>query len=235
MTCPGGFSESHGRFGILWIHLDNSPMAKFRLNSRMLAKAAPLGVIALTAVGLLTVTFPVASAGFRKAQALFLPHPASRLSAVFRPEVRSWEPEILRWADSYGLDPNLVATVMQIESCGDPRAVSRSGAQGLFQVMPFHFEAGENMQDPETNARRGLPYLAESLLLAKGDIELALAGYNGGHAVIGWDRADWSAETQRYAYWGAGIYADASAGRAESPRLAEWLAAGGSGLCGGNS
>jgi soluble lytic murein transglycosylase-like protein len=129
------------------------------------------------------------------------------------------------------LDPNLVATVMQIESCGNPHAVSRSGAQGLFQVMPFHFAGGEDMQDPETNARRGLVYLAESLLQSKGDIRRALAGYNGGHGVIGWDPSQWSAETQRYAYWGDGIFADAARGRKESPRLQEWLAAGGAGLC----
>jgi soluble lytic murein transglycosylase-like protein len=203
-----------------------------RLNPRSLAKAAPLGVIGFTAAVLLSVTVPAVSAGFRKANSLFVPRPASSLSTVFHPRVQRWEPEILRWAGAYGLDPNLVATVMQIESCGDARAVSRSGAQGLFQVMPFHFEAGENMQDPETNARRGLPYLAESLLLSNGNVELALAGYNGGHGVIDWKRSAWPPETQRYAYWGAGIYADASEGRDSSPRLGEWLAAGGASLCG---
>jgi soluble lytic murein transglycosylase-like protein len=203
-----------------------------RWNPRSLAKAAPLGVIGFTAAVLFSVTVPAVSAGIRKANSLFVPRPAPSLSTVFHPRVQRWEPEILRWAGAYGLDPNLVATVMQIESCGDPRAVSRSGAQGLFQVMPFHFEAGEDMQDPETNASRGLPYLAESLLLAEGDVELALAGYNGGHGVIPRARSEWPDETRRYVYWGAGIYADAAAGRTASPRLAEWLAAGGMSLCG---
>ena len=38
------------------------------------------------------------------------------------------------------LDPDIIATIIQIESCGNPAARSTAGAQGLFQVMPFHFE-----------------------------------------------------------------------------------------------
>jgi soluble lytic murein transglycosylase-like protein len=60
--------------------------------------------------------------------------PARPLSPVFRPEVQYWSGAIQTWATSTGLDPNLVATVMQIESCGDPLARSRAGAMGLFQV-----------------------------------------------------------------------------------------------------
>jgi soluble lytic murein transglycosylase-like protein len=145
--------------------------------------------------------------------------------------VQAWGEDIARWAGGYGLDPNLVATVMQIESCGNPKAVSRAGAQGLFQVMPFHFAKGEDMLDPETNARRGLEYLALSLLKANGDAARALAGYNGGHGVIWEDPTQWPAETRQYSYWGDGIYSDARNGMATSPRLAEWLQAGGTRLC----
>ena len=153
------------------------------------------------------------------------------LSPVFTPEVRRWESQIRAWAQAYALDPNLIATVMQIESCGSTQAVSSAGAQGLFQVMPFHFAAGEDMLDPGTNAARGLAYLAGGLQAAGGQAGLALAGYNGGHSQIGRDASLWPAETQRYYYWGAGIYADANSGVSQSPRLAEWLAAGGSSLC----
>jgi soluble lytic murein transglycosylase-like protein len=153
------------------------------------------------------------------------------LSPVFTPEVRRWESQILAWSQAFALDPNLVATVMQIESCGSPSAVSSAGARGLFQVMPFHFTTGEDMLDPETNAARGLAYLAGGLQAAGGQAGLALAGYNGGHSQIGRDSSLWPSETQRYYYWGTGIYQDASSGATESPRLAEWLAAGGSSLC----
>jgi transglycosylase-like protein with SLT domain len=153
------------------------------------------------------------------------------LSPVFTPEVQHWAGKIADWAAQYELDPNLVATVMQIESCGAPNAVSSSGAQGLFQVMPFHFIEGDVMQDPDTNAQRGVAYLALGLARAGGNVGLALAGYNGGHGVIGRDSSLWSNETRRYWYWGTGIYEDATSRLASSARLQEWLAAGGASLC----
>jgi len=153
------------------------------------------------------------------------------LSRAFTPEVQAWAPAIQRWSAAYGLDPNLVATVMQIESCGHPTAVSSAGARGLFQVMPFHFAPGEDPLDPDTNALRGLSYLAGSFDLAQGRLDLALAGYNGGHGVISRPPAAWPTETQRYAYWGTGILADIETGAVTSPRLQQWLEAGGASLC----
>jgi soluble lytic murein transglycosylase-like protein len=150
---------------------------------------------------------------------------------VFTPEVERWSSEIQTWSVAYGLPAPLIATVMQIESCGDPRAQSGAGAQGLFQVMPFHFAPGEVALDPETNARRGLAYLARSLQLANGRIDLALAGYNGGHSLITQPPDLWPDETRRYVAWGSAIYADAAAGQSESPALLAWLQAGGERLC----
>lgn len=154
-----------------------------------------------------------------------------KISPVFQPEVQYWSGNIQVWATAAGLDPNLVATVMQIESCGDPGALSRAGAIGLFQVMPFHFAGRDYPYSPDTNAERGLAYLKRSLEAAKGDINLALAGYNGGIGVIGRSELSWAAETKRYAYWGSGIYVEASTGAAESVRLQEWITAGGESLC----
>jgi soluble lytic murein transglycosylase-like protein len=154
-----------------------------------------------------------------------------KISAVFSDEVKYWETDIVRWASEHNLDPDMVATVMQIESCGDPQALSGAGAQGLFQVMPFHFTAGENMLDPNTNARRGMNYLAERLVQTAGDVGKAFAGYNGGHVAAGSSWDNWAAETQRYYTWSTGIFADAKAGLSESPTLQQWYAAGGVSLC----
>ena len=153
------------------------------------------------------------------------------LSSIFTPEVQYWADRIQAWAAAAGLDPNLVATVMQIESCGDARALSRAGALGLFQVMPFHFTASDDAYAPNTNALRGLDYLRRSLDTAHGDPRLALAGYNGGISVIGKPESGWAPETQHYTYWGSGIYAEASSGARDSPRLQEWLASNGVFLC----
>jgi soluble lytic murein transglycosylase-like protein len=156
---------------------------------------------------------------------------SSSLSPIFTKEVQHWGNDIVRWANAAGVDPNLAATVMQIESCGDPRATSRSGATSLFQVMPFHFNLGENPYDPETNAVRGLSYLSRSLQAAGGNARLALAGYNGGVGVIARSEWAWPSETKRYVLYGAPIYEDARSGAASSAPLTEWYQNYGASLC----
>ncbi len=157
------------------------------------------------------------------------------LAPLFTPEIQFWSASLNRWGAEHGLDPNIAATVMQIESCGNPDALSGAGAAGLFQVMPFHFEANEDAFDPEINALRGLNYLAAAMEASGGDVRLALAGYNGGIGVINQAESNWADETIRYAYWGSGIYADAALNANRSTRLDEWLAAGGASLCGSAS
>jgi soluble lytic murein transglycosylase-like protein len=153
------------------------------------------------------------------------------LSQVFTKEVQFWASAIQLWSVEFSLDPNLIALVMQIESCGHPEIQSPAGARGLFQVMPFHFRDGENALDPSVNALRGLSYLTRSLEISGGNHALALAGYNGGHSVIQWKPEQWSDETSRYVYWGTGILEDISAGLSQSPRLLEWLSNGGESMC----
>ncbi|MCQ3929162.1 MAG: hypothetical protein DPW16_01780 [Chloroflexi bacterium] len=161
------------------------------------------------------------------------------LAELFSPSVDYWEPAIYQWSQDFGLNPNLVATVIQIESCGDPYAVSNAGAQGLFQVMPANFqEPGLNQLDPMDNARIGLNILAECLRFSRDpnfdgeidgppDVGLALVCYNGGPSVLSTPREQWVQESQNYYKWGTGIWADASQGRSTSSTLNEWVAAGG--------
>jgi soluble lytic murein transglycosylase-like protein len=161
-----------------------------------------------------------------------LPPAASmNISPIFRIEIQYWAGSISKWAAASQLDPNLVATIMQIESCGDPRAVSSAGAMGLFQVMPFHFYAMDDPYNPDTNAGRGLAYLVKSLATAGGNSRLAMAGYNGGIGVIGRSEWTWSAQTKRYVQYGAPIYDDARNGVNPSPALNEWYGNYGVSLC----
>ncbi|HSG42642.1 MAG TPA: transglycosylase SLT domain-containing protein [Anaerolineales bacterium] len=176
----------------------------------------------------LSLSAPVAT--FASQQPQQTPSTGS-LSPIFTREIQHWADDISRWANASSLDPNLVAVVMQIESCGDPRALSSAGAMGLFQVMPFHFQSGENPYNPDTNALRGMNYLANSLNTARGNVRLALAGYNGGIGVITRGEWTWASETMRYVYYGAPIYEDARAGLASSPKLEEWYRKYGAGLC----
>jgi hypothetical protein len=97
--------------------------------------------------------------------------------------------------------------------------------------MPFHFSGTDEPLDPDTNAKRGVQYLANGLKLSGGHAGLALAGYNGGQSLISRTYEQWPFETQRYYRWGSGIYREASVGWDSSPTLAAWLAAGGQSLC----
>ena len=155
----------------------------------------------------------------------------SQIAPFFSPGVKYWDEKIATWSQKWGLDPNLVATVMQIESCGDPKARSGAGAMGLFQVMPYHFAAGEDPYKPGTNAMRGLSYLKNALEARGGDVGLGLAGYNAGITGAKSPESAWPGETVRYVYWGVGIYSDAIKGKSQSDRLDEWQAHGGASLC----
>jgi len=153
------------------------------------------------------------------------------ISPIFTPEIQHWGEAIVRWASAAGVDPNLAATVMQIESCGDSGATSRAGAMGLFQVMPFHFASGEDGYNPDTNALRGMEYLKRSLDKAGGNARLALAGYNGGIGIISRGEWGWAAETVRYVKYGYPIYQDALSGATTSAAVNEWHGRYGASLC----
>ncbi len=90
---------------------------------------------------------------------------------------------VYREANRAELDADLVLAVMQVESAFDRYAISRVGAQGLMQVMPFwRLEIGrpqDNLTDLETNVRYGTTILAHYLESSDGDLVDALARYNG--------------------------------------------------------
>ena len=187
--------------------------------------------LAVLLVGGLLAAF--ANSPFVRADAYFANPQTARpgLSPIFTPTVQYWGGQILAWSMEFNIDPNLTATVMQIESCGDPRALSNAGAMGLFQVMPFHFHASDNPYDPDTNARHGLAYLASALERAGGNPRLALAAYNGGVGLIGRAEWAWPAETKRYVKFGGPIYEDARAGLSTSENLYAWISQYGASLC----
>jgi soluble lytic murein transglycosylase-like protein len=90
---------------------------------------------------------------------------------------------IHRYASHSNLPPELVLAVIQVESSFDRFAVSRSGAQGLMQVMPFwKNEIGrpqDNLTDISTNLSYGCRILQFYLQQEDGRLSTALARYNG--------------------------------------------------------
>ena len=100
-----------------------------------------------------------------------------------------------------GVDPQLVKSVMLVESNFNARAVSRKGARGLMQLMPETARrfGVANRFDPVENIRGGVEYLATLLKLFSGDVVLALAAYNAGEsAVAKHDGIPPFAETREY-------------------------------------
>jgi soluble lytic murein transglycosylase-like protein len=81
------------------------------------------------------------------------------------------------------LQPELVLAVIHIESRFDRYAISRAGARGLMQIMPFwKNELGrteDNLFNTAINLRYGTTILAHYLKREKGDLQKALARYNG--------------------------------------------------------
>ena len=82
-----------------------------------------------------------------------------------------------------GLDPHLVLAVIDVESKFRKYAVSRAGARGLMQVMPFWVteigEPGHNLFHERTNLRYGCTILRHYLDRERGNLGNALARYNG--------------------------------------------------------
>lgn len=82
-----------------------------------------------------------------------------------------------------GLDPQLVLALIEVESRFRKYAVSRAGARGLMQVMPFWVkEIGEPGQDlfaERTNLRYGCTILRHYLDQERGNLFNALGRYNG--------------------------------------------------------
>ena len=81
------------------------------------------------------------------------------------------------------LEPELVLSVIQVESNFDRFALSNAGARGLMQVMPFWLDEIGRPDDDlfhiRTNLRLGCTILRHYLDVEKGDLVRALARYNG--------------------------------------------------------
>ena len=82
-----------------------------------------------------------------------------------------------------GLDPHLVLAVIDVESHFRKYAVSKAGARGLMQVMPFWVkelgEPGHNLFQERINLRYGCTILRHYLDRERGNMVNALGRYNG--------------------------------------------------------
>lgn len=129
--------------------------------------------------------------------------PGKGLSSFFPPAIQQWKFEIENQSRMNGIDANIIAAVIYIESAGDAHAYSPCGAVGLMQVMPRDglstsftcdgqpcFSSRPSMTelfDPRFNIEYGTGLL-RSLYNRKGSWREALYSY--GPIDVGYDYAD---------------------------------------------
>lgn len=106
----------------------------------------------------------------------FVPDPEERLTLLRK---------VHHAATQAQLQPEIVLAVIEVESAFNHYAVSRVGAQGIMQVMPFwKNEIGrpdDNLIDLETNLKYGCTILKHYINKADGHLADALARYNGSY------------------------------------------------------
>ena len=103
----------------------------------------------------------------------------------------AYEDLIQKYSREYGIDPYLIAAIINVESRYDKNALSSKEARGLMQISPITGEWAakelsiadfdlEKLYDPDVNIRIGSWYLKVLEEEFNGSLQLILAAYNGG-------------------------------------------------------
>ncbi len=89
-------------------------------------------------------------------------------------------------AARHHVDPNLVRSLVKVESNFNPRALSSKGAMGLMQLMPATARMYDvhNAFDAAQNVDAGVRHLKGLLLNFGGNVSLSLAAYNAGQGAV---------------------------------------------------
>jgi len=115
--------------------------------------------------------------------AVTMPGSIAMISAPTKEEMH----EMLAHAGAeHHIDEDLLASVVRAESGGHVRAVSRTGARGLMQLMPGTASAMgvDDAFQPEQNIAGGTAYLDALLIRYHDNVVLALAAYNAGPGAV---------------------------------------------------
>ncbi len=135
-----------------------------------------------TSIQVISKAFPALGGAYQAG----LPEAARRLYYPL-----AYEDAVRRAARANDLPLPLVYGMIRQESAFDAQAVSWAGARGLMQLMPgtarelarkvgLAYSPGQLTADPAYNVRLGTTYFRQVLDMFDGNVELALAGYNGG-------------------------------------------------------
>lgn len=87
-----------------------------------------------------------------------------------------------KYSEKYGVDKNLVLSLIKQESNFNKDATSTAGAKGLMQLMDMNsdYYGLTNPYDIEQNIEAGIKHINTYLKTYNGDLKMALMAYNGG-------------------------------------------------------
>jgi soluble lytic murein transglycosylase-like protein len=122
---------------------------------------------------------------FTPAQALAVNCIDADAGMIFK-KAKVYQKSITNAARLYKVDPNLIRSVIAIESCYNHKAVSHAGAQGLMQLMPDTADrfGVKDSFDSSQNILAGTKYLRFLQQRYKGDLPKVLAAYNAGEGRV---------------------------------------------------
>ena len=115
------------------------------------------------------------------------PKAAPRAPASALPPGASWMTGYVdRFSRANNLPPALVHAIIKAESNGQRKAVSRKGAMGVMQLMPFTSKRLRVADpfDPIENIEGGIKYIKELLVTFEGNLTNTVAAYNAGPAAV---------------------------------------------------
>jgi hypothetical protein len=104
--------------------------------------------------------------------------PADRNADGLSVHVLSYAGLILGAAEEIGVDPALIAALMEVEGSG-ANAVSHAGAMGVMQLMPDKLQPNDDPFDPGTNILRAAELLRRLTASYRGDVIAVSAAYFG--------------------------------------------------------
>lgn len=107
-------------------------------------------------------------------------NPQKKKSLLSR-RLDNYDKIITKAANKYNVDKGIIKSIIAAESYANPKAVSRTGAKGLMQLMDKTADSlgVKNSFDPEQNIMGGTKFI-KHLLNKYDSVDLALAAYNAG-------------------------------------------------------
>ena len=135
---------------------------------------------------------------------------------------KRFDPIIKTVANEYGVDAQLIHSIILAESNYNEFAISTKGAVGLMQLMPETARdyGVENLYSPAENIKGGVKYLRHLMNYYNHNLDLFLAAYNAGpEAVERYGGVPPYPETKRYLKKVKAFYSQTKAAKRQKSKI----------------